>query len=229
VTIATAGQPCDAATMSAAIERCIDRIETRLQAGDHQPNALLVAMSGIDTSGKTRLSKELATALRERGHHVALIGITPWREPPESRFTSDPQADAGQHFYDNAFRFDAFFEQLVDPLRAARAIDLEAEVTHLCAGDPVTRRYNFRDVDVVLVEGIFLLRRDLRERYDLSIWLECTLQTALARALRRKEGLEEDELRHDYRQVYFAAQRVHLSRDEPKQAADLVLDVEADD
>lgn len=215
--------------MRAVIEPCIDAIETRLNAKEHAPKALLVAMSGIDASGKTRLSVEVAEALRKRGRQVALIRLDPWHRPPEERFTQDREADAGQHFYDNAYRFEEFFSQLVEPLRDQRSIDLEAEVRHLCAGKPRPRRYQFSDVDVVLVEGIFLLRRDLRERYDLSIWLECSLQTALTRALRRnQEGLDEERLVRDYREVYFAAQRLHIARDDPKGAADLVLDNETD-
>jgi uridine kinase len=45
--------------------------------------------------------------------------------------------------------------------------------------------YEFREVDVILLEGIFLLKQELRAHYDLSIWIDCSFKTALARAIAR--------------------------------------------
>ena len=75
-----------------------------------------------------------------------------------------------------------------------------------------------------LLEGIFLLRRDLRGRYDLAFWVECSFETALARALaRNQEGQSEARLRDDYARIYFAAQRHHIGLDAPAEAADGVI------
>ena len=50
--------------------------------------------------------------------------------------------------------------------------------------------YHFQDVDVILLEGIFLLKREFQQSYDLSVWIDCTFETALERALQRaQEGL----------------------------------------
>ena len=43
-------------------------------------------------------------------------------------------------------------------------------------------RYRFADVDVILLEVIFLLKRAYRYHYDLSIWIECNFETALRHA-----------------------------------------------
>jgi pantothenate kinase len=45
--------------------------------------------------------------------------------------------------------------------------------------------YDFAAVDVIVLEGIYLLKRRLQARYDLSIWIDCTVETALARAVAR--------------------------------------------
>jgi len=65
-----------------------------------------------------------------------------------------------------------------------------------------------------VLEGSFLLKRELRERYGLSFWVECSFETALRRALLRdQEGLPEGQLIADYGWIYFPAQRIHLVRD----------------
>jgi uridine kinase len=80
------------------------------------------------------------------------------------------------------------------------------------------------DVDVILLEGIFLLKKDYRHQYDLSIWIECSFETALQRAVARaQEGLPPAETVRAYESIYFPAQRLHFQLDAPMRAANMVL------
>lgn len=183
--------------------------------------AKLVAISGIDAAGKGTLAAATAAALEARGLRVALIGLDDWHEPAERRF-GDP---AGPHFYRHAFDFETVFSQLIEPLRFHRALRHETARPHPHTGAPRRIAYDFADVDVVIVEGVFLLRRDLRARYDLRVWLHCPYETALQRALaRNQEGLAASQLVSDYRRIYFPAQELHLAVDRPRDAADVVVD-----
>lgn len=188
--------------------------------------ALLVAISGVDGSGKTHLAQLLAERLRRWGVSVAPIGIDPWQNPQTIRFAS---FDPGAHFYRHAIRFDDLFAQVVDPLVANRSLELETRVirTDADAWEPLV--YAYHDIKVVLLEGIFLFRRDLLHRYDLRIWVDCSLETALRRALERNaENRAVEALRADYDCIYHAAQRVHFALDDPRAASDLLLDNEQD-
>jgi uridine kinase len=184
--------------------------------------SLLVAVSGIDGSGKTTLSRRLAAQLEALGLRAALIHLDPWHNPPGVRFSAD---DPGRHFYANAFRFDELFERLVEPLRRARSVRLAIELTRLPENDAFVHTYDFDDVDVIVLEGIFLFKRELVGRYDLAYWIECPFEVALGRALaRNQEGQDEAALRLDYETIYFAAQRIHLAEDRPCAAARAVID-----
>jgi hypothetical protein len=84
--------------------------------------------------------------------------------------------------------------------------------------------YQFQEVDIFILEGIFLLRGSFRGYYDLARWVDCTFETALERALRRgQEGLSAAETTKDYDRTYIAAQRIHLTNDDPRQATDLIV------
>jgi uridine kinase len=84
--------------------------------------------------------------------------------------------------------------------------------------------YRFADVDVIVLEGVFLLRRDLRHHYDLSLWVECSFATALARAVARgQEGLPPAETAEAFETIDFPAQRVHFAADDPRAAADAIV------
>ena len=183
--------------------------------------ALLVAISGIDGSGKSTLASEMAELLEGRGLRPARITLDPWHTPWPMRYDA---ADPGRHFYRHAFRFDELFARLIAPLRERRSVTLTLDLIRLVDDAWVPHTYDFADVDVILLEGIFLLRRDLRGRYDLAFWVECSFETALARALaRNQEGQSEARLRDDYARIYFAAQRHHIALDAPAEAADGVI------
>jgi uridine kinase len=84
--------------------------------------------------------------------------------------------------------------------------------------------YEFKDIDIILLEGIYLLKRQYQTYYDLSFWIDCTFETALERALARgQEGLPPEATIKAYRSIYFPAQEVHFAQDEPKRAASAII------
>jgi uridine kinase len=203
-----------------SIEAFVDRVAEARQAVPAS-RSLLVAVSGIDGSGKGFVTGCLAEGLTARGLGVAPIGIDPWLDLPTRRFDA---GDPGGRFYRHAIRFTALFEQLVLPLRDRRRIELEADALEETASAFHRSVYRFDDVDVVLLEGIFLLRRDLRRHYDLSLWVACSFETALERAIdRAQEGLSPAGTVRAYETIYFPAQRIHAELDDPVAVADAIL------
>src|SRR5262249_55629380 len=124
--------------------------------------------------------------------------------------------------------FEDLFGRLVDPLKRDGGVTLTANLLRLSPEARYPHTYLFRQIDIILLEGIFLLRRDLRHRYDLAFWVDCTFETALERALaRNQEGLTRERLLSAYRQIYFPAQRLHLALDWPRFFADTLLSNQA--
>ena len=145
--------------------------------------ALLVAVSGIDGSGKGYITEKLITVLNEENIHGVAINLDAWHELPSHRFNSENPAE---HFYHNAFKFDALFQELILPLKNQRTINLTTVLTGI-AGIPETYHYEFKNVDVIVLKGIFLLKHSLQHLYDLKIWIDCTFETALERAIQRNQ------------------------------------------
>ena len=195
-------------------------IRSRCAAGAAGP-ALLVGISGIDGSGKGYLAGRLHARLTQAGLRVAPLNVDGWLNLPGVRFS---RTRPGEHFYHHALRLEQMFARLVLPLRRRRSIDIVAPHAEETATAYRDRRYAFHDVDVVLVEGIFLYKREYRPHFDMAVWIDCTFETALERALlRAQEGLPPEETRQAYHAIYFPAQRLHLERDDPRNGADAVL------
>lgn len=181
---------------------------------------LLVAVTGIDASGKGFVASRIVAELRAGGLRAEAINIDGWLNLPGIRFSDSKPAD---HFYEHAIRFEDLFTQLVLPLRDTRSLRLEADVAEETATEYRRRVYEFSDLDVIVLEGIYLLKRAFVRHYDLSVWIECSFETALERAIARaQEGLAPDGTVHAYRTIYFPAQQLHFRRDNPMTTATII-------
>ncbi len=172
------------------------------RAAISRTRTLLVGISGIDASG-------------------AVISADDWLNLPDVCINRD---NCAEHFYKHAMRFDEMFGQLVIPLKQTRGISLTADCADAKATAFRKERYDFRNIDVVLLEGIFLFKPAYRSHFDLAAWVDCSFTTALKRAIARcQEGLPPAETIQAYSTIYFAAQRIHFARDNPQGAADVII------
>jgi uridine kinase len=187
--------------------------------------AVLAAVTGIDGCGKGYVTNRIVDAILAQGFRATAINIDGWLNLPQKRFDPSRPAD---HFYHHAIRFDEMFSQLVFPLRNHRSVRVEADYAEETATEYRRCIYEFQNIDVILLEGIYLLKRAFQSYYDLSVWIDCTFETALERAIiRAQEGLSRGETVRAYRTVYFPAQEIHSKQDNPMVAATLILNNDA--
>ncbi len=192
-------------TIDSILERC-SQVSTK--------RSVLVAVSGIDGCGKGYLTSKIVDDLKASGINAVGINGDGWLNLPDKRFNQDNPAE---NFYFHAFRFDEMFSQLILPLREHRSICIEANFTEETATTYRKHLYEFENVDVIVLEAIYLLKPAFMVNYDLSFWIDCSFKTALERALARgQEGLPPQETIKAYRTIYFPAQVIHFQRDNPK-------------
>ena len=202
------------------IQYIVEKIcETRRQVPAQR--SVLVAISGIDGCGKGYITAKILDSLKTRKLNAVAINGDGWLNLPERRFNPHNPA---KHFYVNAFRFLEMFTQLILPLRDRRSITIEVDFVEETASDYRKHLYEFTDVDVILLEAIYLLQPAFISYYDLSIWIDCSFETALERALARgQEGLSPQETIKAYRTIYFPAQEIHFQRDNPLSLATAII------
>lgn len=183
--------------------------------------SLLVAISGIDGAGKGFITSKTATELESLGIRNANINIDGWLNLPEKRFSV---INPAYHYYMHAIRFEEMFSKLIFPLQKNKKTDVEMDYATETATRFRNHNYIFKNVEVILLEGIYLLKNSFKNYYDLSCWIECSFETALQRAIQRsQEGLSKEETINAYNSIYFPAQRIHFTLDDPKNSADLIV------
>lgn len=192
------------------------------RANSDSSTSLLAGVSGIDGSGKGFVARRIAERLLEQHIHAVVIPGDGWLNLPAERFNA---RNPDQHFYENAFRMDEMFDQLVLPLKRRRSHSGVMAVAQETAETYGTQSYGYENVDVIILECIFLFKSRYRHHFDVAIWIDCTFETALERAIRRaQEGLSVADTIQEYETIYFPAQRIHLCNDRPRELADLVID-----
>ncbi|HEU0007994.1 MAG TPA: uridine kinase [Terriglobia bacterium] len=182
---------------------------------------ILVGVTGIDGCGKGYMTGRIVSELQRLGFKAVGINIDGWLNLPHKRFSKTCPAE---HFYERAIRFDEMFQQLVLPLKQNRRHHVVADFAEESATEYRKQVYDFEDVDIIVLEGIYLLKRALCAHFDLTFWVDCTFETALGRALQRgQEGLPAAETVRAYETIFFPAQRIHFAKDNPRAAADLII------
>jgi uridine kinase len=78
----------------------------------------------------------------------------------------------------------------------------------------------------LIFDGVFLLRPEIREYWDYSIFLMVSFETSLTRAMDRDIDLfgSEELVLKRFQSRYIPGQRIYLSKANPEQWATVVID-----
>jgi uridine kinase len=184
-----------------------------------------IAVDGRTASGKTTLSDEIAKLIREKGRTVIRTSIDGFHRPKAERYARGRHSAEG--YYYDARDLDAVMRLLLDPLgpggdRLYRTASFDLE------GDrPVEQPLQLAPVDAILVvDGTFLQRPELRDGWDVAIYIATSEAVSEGRGVARdteKLGGEE-AARELYAQRYRPAYDLYVSLSAPERSGDIVFD-----
>jgi uridine kinase len=184
-----------------------------------------VAVDGPDTAGKTTLANELVPLLHERGRAVARVSIDGFHRSREERQRRGSLSAEG--YYRDSFDLTAFREAVLAPLGVGGDRMIRRRTFDLRTNRPCSEARVQVEVDaVVIVDGVFLLRPELREFWDASVYVEASEDESVRRALVRDADLFGSEVELRYRQRYLPGQRLYRGEADPLAVATVVVDNE---
>jgi uridine kinase len=186
---------------------------------------LRVAIDGRPAAGKTTLADELAVVLRARGREVIRATIEGFLVPRSQRYRRG--IDSAEGCYHDSFDFDALHQVLLDPLgpsgdRSFRHAVYDRETD---TGISVPAETAAPDA-VLLFDGVFLLRPELLDRWDLRIFVSTTFEKTLERALVRDQESMGSAARVEqrFRNRYQPSQEHYLNTMHPADRAHIIID-----
>ena len=186
------------------LDRVLGLIAQR--SSTHSP--LLVAIDGLGGAGKSTFAAELSAHLPNSG----IVGIDDFYRPMER---TDRSNLAPQDGYEQYFDWRRLREEVLEPLGRQLGVRF--------------RRYDWatnsladwRDVapqDVVIVEGVFSTRPELRPLLGVTVYVDTSREVRLARTRSR----QYEDL--DWLESWMAAEDWYVEHIRPAKHVDIVLD-----
>jgi uridine kinase len=183
-----------------------------------------VAIDGPPAAGKTTLGDELAVVLRTEGREVIRVSIESFLLPRSQRYRRGEYSAEGCYY--DSFDFDALHRVLLDPLGPGGDRRFQQAVydrpTETALSLPVTTA----PADAVLLfDGVFLLRPELVDRWDLRIFVSAAFEETLDRARTRDLTLfgSAAEVERRHRERYRPSQQLYFDTVRPTDHADIIV------
>ncbi len=182
---------------------------------------LRVAVDGVDGAGKTTFADELAPLLAESGRDIIRASVDGFHHPRRKRYRLGRGSPEG--FYRDSYDYDALKHNLLDPLAPGGSGRYRTAVYNVGAETPVTvPQRQATPGAILLLDGIFLHRPELRRYWDVSVWLEVAFNVSIPRGAQR--GVGSSNLHAPQNRRYVEGQKLYLSESNPQQQATLVID-----
>ena len=194
----------------------LDQVARRIPAPSND-DCVRVGIDGPDASGKTFFANGLAAVLRDRGRPVVRISVDDFHHVRAVRYRLG--RDSPQGFWLHAFDYGRLRSDVLDPLGPGGSRRYRPKA-HDLATDAVL------DLEplvappgaVVVVDGLFLHRDELRSAFDRTVFLDVPFDET-ARRMARRDGIAGPGLRR-----YVEAQRLYFAACAPKERATILID-----
>ncbi|GIF45817.1 uridine kinase [Asanoa ferruginea] len=182
-----------------------------------------VAIDGPPAAGKTTLADELAIILRARGRHVIRATIDDFLFPRAQRYPRGEYSAEGCYF--DTHDYDALNRVLLDPLgpdgdrRFQHAV--YDHTTDTASSPPVTIA---PDDAVLLFDGVFLMRPELIDQWDVRIFVSIELERTVDRAVNRERQVSSQaDVERRWRERYIPSQQLYFARVRPTDRVDILV------
>lgn len=181
----------------------------------------IVAIDGTDVAGTGAFADDLADAMRLKGQTVFRASIEDFHRPRARRYARG--RDSAEGFYRDSYDYRTFTRTLVEPFRMGGSTGFVPAAFDVRRDAPVEPLWLTGPADAVLiVDGSFLNRPELRGLWNYSVWLEVSDEEATARRLERDRTSPNPRPERHLR--YSGAQELYAAETGPRTRANAIVD-----
>lgn len=183
-----------------------------------------VAINGIEGTGKTVFTKYLTDFLLEHNLKAIHVSIDGFHNVSEIRYKQG--SDSAKGYYEDAYNEQEFVQKVL--ISSQLDVPVITKGVHDMETDNILKEEPLKiDNDaIILTDGSYLFKETYRKHWDLKIYLQTDLQTAMSRGIKRDSemlgGIEK--AKEKYKSRYHKASEIYIEEYRPKEFADFVID-----
>jgi uridine kinase len=182
-----------------------------------------VGIDGVDGAGKTVFGDELSRLLDASGRRTIRASVDAFHNPKELRYRRGRQSPDG--YFGDSYDYAQLKAVLLDPLSPGGHGRYHTAVFDHRTDSPVAvPEAQATRGDILIFDGIFLHRPELRFYWDYSIFLEVGFDVSIPRGAQRDGTSPDPQAPENWR--YVAGQQIYLRECDPRHCATVVINNE---
>lgn len=196
------------------MEKIMNSNELVKVIAENTSNRFILGIDGLSRSGKTTLVKQLEDELKQKDIPFHIFHIDDHIVERSKRYNT--KHEEWYEYYQLQWDVEWLQQHLFHKLRMANQLTIPFydHQTDFCE----MRELIIPNPCVIVIEGIFLQRKEWREYFDYMVYLDCQREQ---RFLRENEETQKNLLKFEHR--YWKAEDFYLKTEFPKQNANLVI------
>lgn len=177
----------------------------------------------MDGAGKTTFADELAASLRELGREVIRVSADGFHHPRAVRYRLGRDSPAG--FYRDSYDHAELRRTLLDPLGPGGSLRYRTAILDVNSDQPLFEPEQIaRPGSLLVVDGLFLHRPELRGLWDDSIFLRVDFAVSVPRGAARGPGFGSPDPEAESNRRYIGGNRLYFREAQPEKWAGVVVD-----
>ncbi|MED0970658.1 kinase [Bacillus paramycoides] len=181
---------------------------------EHKDERFILGIDGLSRSGKTTLVKELEEDMKQNGIPFHIFHIDDHITERNKRYNT---GFAEWYEYYN-LQWDIEWLQQNFFWKLQSNIQIELPFYHNETDSCEMKEIQLPLVGVIIIEGVFLQRKEWRESFHYMVYLACSRET---RFLRESEETQQNLSKFQSR--YWKAEDYYMEMELPRKRADLVI------
>ncbi|EOP53691.1 uridine kinase [Bacillus cereus VDM053] len=181
---------------------------------EHKDERFIIGIDGLSRSGKTTLVKKLEENMKRSGISFHIFHIDDHITERNKRYNTG--FAEWYEYYNLQWEIDWLLRNLFQKLQSD--IELELPFYHDETDSCEMKEIHLPLVGVIIVEGVFLQRKEWRDFFHYMVYLDCPREKRFLR-----ESEETRKKLSKFQNRYWRAEDYYLEMELPKDGADLVI------
>nr|WP_256522256.1 uridine kinase [Halobacillus sp. A5] len=170
----------------------------------------LTLLVGIDGCGSGKST--FANKLKEECTNVTVVHMDEFYLPSSQLMKADPK----QKPIGADFDWKRVLNQVLEPIRQNQEGYYQR---YDWDSDELAEWHTVPVGGIVIIEGVYSIRNELANKYDITIWVDCPRRTRLSRGIER----DGEEARDMWENNWIISENIYVEEQKPYERADLIV------